>query len=116
MHADETFMDYVVFRDGSTFDLSGHVDTHNARIWSLENPHEVLELQQDSPKLNVFSAISRRKVYGSFVFGEPTITGSANLDDMQLWFFLNRKKVKHITSFGMKMVHRLTVISQYAIV
>ncbi|GFS87346.1 hypothetical protein TNCV_422261 [Trichonephila clavipes] len=30
------------------------VDTHNSRIWSLENPHEVLELQRDSPKLNVF--------------------------------------------------------------
>ncbi|GFV59032.1 hypothetical protein TNCV_1814211 [Trichonephila clavipes] len=34
--------------------LIGHVNTHNTRIWSLENPHEVLESQRDSPKLNGF--------------------------------------------------------------
>ncbi|GFV66954.1 putative sodium-dependent multivitamin transporter [Trichonephila clavipes] len=43
------------------------VDTHNARIWSLKNPHEVLESQRDSPKLNVFCAISRRKLLPYFI-------------------------------------------------
>ncbi|GFX94164.1 uncharacterized protein TNCV_4292091 [Trichonephila clavipes] len=60
--------------------LSGHVGTHNARICSLENPHEVLESQRDSPKLNVLCAISLRKVHGPFVFGEPTVTSSAYLE------------------------------------
>ncbi|GFV75810.1 hypothetical protein TNCV_1757381 [Trichonephila clavipes] len=32
--------------------LNGHVNTHIACLWSLENPHEVLESQRDSPKLN----------------------------------------------------------------
>ncbi|GFW37305.1 uncharacterized protein TNCV_4497961 [Trichonephila clavipes] len=67
----------------------GHVNTHNVRIWSLENLHEVLELQRDSLKLNVFCAISGRKVYGPFVFGEPIATGSVYLDVLQLWLFLN---------------------------
>ncbi|GFS81534.1 transposable element Tc3 transposase [Trichonephila clavipes] len=62
MHVYGSFMDYVVFSDESTFHLSGHVNTHNVHIWSLKNPHEVLELQQDSPNLNVFCAISRWKV------------------------------------------------------
>ncbi|GFW21244.1 DUF4817 domain-containing protein [Trichonephila clavipes] len=46
----ENVMDCVAFSDGSAFNLCEHADTHNARIWSLEDPHEVLELPRDSPK------------------------------------------------------------------
>ncbi|GFX22676.1 uncharacterized protein TNCV_2994111 [Trichonephila clavipes] len=66
----------------------GHVNTHNAHIWSLENSHEVLESYRDSPQLN----ISRRKVHAPFVFGEPTVTGSAYLDARQLWLFSQMKE------------------------
>ncbi|GFW46521.1 uncharacterized protein TNCV_4812081 [Trichonephila clavipes] len=69
-----------------------HVNTDNARIWSLENPHEAPESQRDFTKLNIFCAISRRKVYGPFVFGEPTVTGSAYLDAVQLWLFPQLKE------------------------
>ncbi|GFX80263.1 retrovirus-related Pol polyprotein from transposon 17.6 [Trichonephila clavipes] len=62
MHANKNFMDYVVLINESTFHLHAYVNIHNASLWSLENPHEVLELQRDSPKLNVFSAISRSKM------------------------------------------------------
>ncbi|GFU56002.1 uncharacterized protein TNCV_1557561 [Trichonephila clavipes] len=69
--------------------LSEHVKTHNARIWSLENPHEVLESQRDFPKLNIFCAmcLSVESIWAFFVFGEPTVTGSAYLDAVQLWLF-----------------------------
>ncbi|GFV64015.1 uncharacterized protein TNCV_4376201 [Trichonephila clavipes] len=67
--------------------LSGHVNTHIARIWSLGISHEAQESQRDLPKLNVFCATSRRKVYGPFVFGEPTVTGSAYRNVLQLWLF-----------------------------
>ncbi|GFY28071.1 uncharacterized protein TNCV_4394051 [Trichonephila clavipes] len=86
------------------------VDTHNVRIWSLENPHEVLE-----PKLNVFCAISRRKVFGPFVFGEPIVTDSAYLDALQLCLFPQLEEKNKIISFSSKMMHRLTGISQCAI-
>ncbi|GFU71882.1 uncharacterized protein TNCV_1628231 [Trichonephila clavipes] len=56
------------------------------------NLHEVIESQRDSPKWNVFCAISRRKVYGTFVFGEPTVTGSANFDVVQLWLIPQLKE------------------------
>ncbi|GFV72901.1 uncharacterized protein TNCV_1974481 [Trichonephila clavipes] len=69
--------------------LSSHAKTHNVHIWGEENPHEVLESQRDSPKLNIFCAISRRKVYGPFVSEEPTVTGFAYLDALQLGYFLN---------------------------
>ncbi|GFW94435.1 uncharacterized protein TNCV_2701561 [Trichonephila clavipes] len=61
-------------------------------MWSLENPHEVLESQRDSPKLNVFCAVSRWQVYGPFVFRERTVTGSAYLDALQLWLFPQLKQ------------------------
>ncbi|GFV94395.1 uncharacterized protein TNCV_3352331 [Trichonephila clavipes] len=64
--------------------LIGYVNTHNAHIWSLGNPHEVLESQRDSPKLNVFCAIPWRKMYWPFIFGEPTVIGSAYLDALKL--------------------------------
>ncbi|GFY08687.1 uncharacterized protein TNCV_811201 [Trichonephila clavipes] len=68
------------------------MNTRNARIWSLENPHEELESQQDSSKWNVFCAISRGKGYGPFVFGEPTVTGFAYLDAAQLRLFPQLKE------------------------
>lgn len=86
-HDDEDFLTRIVFSDESTFHLSGKVNTHNVRIWGSENPHEVVALQRDSPKLNVFCAISKRKVYGPFFFGEKTVTGNSYLDMLQLWLF-----------------------------
>ncbi|GFX46483.1 uncharacterized protein TNCV_4549221 [Trichonephila clavipes] len=69
-----------------------HVNTQNTGIWSLENPHEVLESQKDSPKLDVFCAVCWRIMYEPFVFGEPTVTGSAYLDALQLWPFPQMKE------------------------
>ena len=40
---------------------------------------------KDSPKVNVFCAISSQKVYGPFFFAEGTITGMTYLDVLQLW-------------------------------
>ncbi|GFW03759.1 uncharacterized protein TNCV_2538701 [Trichonephila clavipes] len=60
----------------------------------LRNPHEVLESQADTPKMNDFCTISRRKVYGAFVFGEPTASGSAYLDTLQLLLFPHLKESK----------------------
>ncbi|GFV52727.1 uncharacterized protein TNCV_2873981 [Trichonephila clavipes] len=68
------------------------LDIHNARIWSLENPNQVLELQRESPKLNVFCSTSRQKVYGPFLCREPTVAGSAYLDTLQLWLFPQSKE------------------------
>ncbi|GFU90023.1 uncharacterized protein TNCV_2439101 [Trichonephila clavipes] len=69
----------------------GHLN-NNARFWSLENPHEMLELLRDSPKSNVFCSISQRKVYQPFFFGEPTVTISFYLYALQLWIFPQLKK------------------------
>ena len=43
------------------------------------------DLPKDSPKFNVFCAISSPKVYSPFFFAEGTITGMTYLDVLQLW-------------------------------
>ena len=83
----ESFVSRIVFSDEATFHLSGKVNRHNVRIWALEQPHATVEHQRDSPKINVFCAISRKKVYGPFFFEENTVTGNTYLNMLQTWLF-----------------------------
>ena len=67
----------IIFSDKATFYLSGK--RYNVRIWGCENPHATLEVERDSPKLNVFCAVSKRTVYGPFIFEGQTVTGRSYL-------------------------------------
>ena len=40
---------------------------------------------RDSPKVNVFCAISKMKVYGPFFVKERTVTGRTYLDMLENW-------------------------------
>ncbi|GFS95104.1 hypothetical protein TNCV_2704631 [Trichonephila clavipes] len=51
----------LLWNERSGGHLRGHVNTHKARLRSLENLHEVLESQRDSPKFN----IQRANCFGS---------------------------------------------------
>lgn len=83
LDVDEHFLDNIIFSDESTFHLSGKVNTHNCRIWGSENPHETLQHARDSPKVNVFCALSKNKMYGPYFFQETTINGIVYLDMLQ---------------------------------
>lgn len=80
---DETFLNSIIFSDESTFHISGNVNTHNCRIWGSENPRETLEHVRDSPKVNVFCAMSKFKVYGPFFFMERNVNGVIYLDMLE---------------------------------
>ena len=54
---DEEFFKQICFSDEATFHVSGKQNTHNVRIWGSEHPHEIRELQRDSPKVNVWCGI-----------------------------------------------------------
>jgi hypothetical protein len=73
-----------VFSDEACFYLSGKVNRHNVRIWGTENPPATVQHIHDSPKVNVFCAISSLKVYGPFFFAEKSVNGFAYLDKLQL--------------------------------
>ncbi|KAJ4452061.1 hypothetical protein ANN_03577 [Periplaneta americana] len=77
----------VIFSDEITFHINEKVNKHNVRIWESENPHFILEVERDSPKLNVFCAVSKLKVYGPFFFQENTVTGMNYLDMLTEWLF-----------------------------
>jgi hypothetical protein len=62
----DNFADSLIFSDEGTFHLSGKVIRQNVRIWETENPHVVIGNVGDSPKVNVFCAVSKEKVYGHF--------------------------------------------------
>lgn len=82
---DEGFLEKIIFSDEATFHISGKVNRHNVRVWGSENPHAYVEHVRDSPKVNVFCAISREAVYGPFFFAETTVNGMTYLDMLQLW-------------------------------
>ncbi|KAJ4432429.1 hypothetical protein ANN_21048 [Periplaneta americana] len=45
----------------------------------------IIEHERDSPKVNVFCALSERKLYGHFFFIEATVTGHSYLDMLEQW-------------------------------
>jgi len=73
------------FCDEVIFHLSGAVNRRNVRIWRSENPHSHVELQRDSPKVDVFCTIFSQKVCGPLYFVVETVAGMAYLDMLQLW-------------------------------
>ena len=68
------------------------VNRHKVRIWGTENPKSVIEVARDSPKVNVFCAVSTFKVYGPFFFSEQTVTGAAFLDVLTEWLLPQLKE------------------------
>jgi len=60
------FVERLIFCDEATFHIIGKVNVHNVRIWGTEQPHAQIEHQCDSPKVNIFCAVSREKVHSAF--------------------------------------------------
>ncbi|PNF34548.1 hypothetical protein B7P43_G10738 [Cryptotermes secundus] len=71
--------------DEATFHISGKVNRHNVRIWGIEQPHAQVEHQRDSPKVNIFCAVSRDKVHGQFFIAEASVTIDSFLDMLESW-------------------------------
>jgi hypothetical protein len=82
------FVDKTVLSDEATFFLSGKVNCHNLIIWGSQNPHQDAEHVRDSPKVNVFSDVSRTQVHGPF-FAKTTITGHVHLVSWSMSLFHN---------------------------
>ncbi|GBO15590.1 hypothetical protein AVEN_8296-1 [Araneus ventricosus] len=81
------FSPRLVFSDKATFHVSGKVNRHNVRMWGTENPPCSVEHERDSAKVNVFCAVSDKKLYGPFFIVEETVNGNRYLDMLQVLFF-----------------------------
>jgi hypothetical protein len=82
---DDTFLPRSIFSDEATFHLSGKVNRHNVRTWGLQNPQEAMEHEGESPKVNVFCALSQTMLYGPICFAENIVTGVTYLAMLQNW-------------------------------
>jgi hypothetical protein len=80
---DNAFMKRTVFSDEATFHVSSKMNRHKCRIWGSENPHKVMEHKHDTPKLNVWCALTSDSVTGPFFFEEATVTGASYLNMLQ---------------------------------
>jgi hypothetical protein len=77
--AEDGFLDRVVFNDESMFHLSGKVHEHNVYTWGAENSHAIVQHKRASPEVNVFCAMSTRKIYDPFFFREDTVRGTTDM-------------------------------------
>ena len=73
-----------MFNDEATFHMNGKVNRHNVCIWDKENPYATIGHERDSPKVNVFCAISKNHIHGPFFF-ERNVTGDVYLQTLQNW-------------------------------
>ena len=55
--------------------LENHVKCNIKLEYGALNIHIYVENQRNSPKINVFCAISQNKIYGPSIFSEVTIIG-----------------------------------------
>jgi hypothetical protein len=74
-----------MFSDEATFHVSGHVHRHNIRIWANERPHDFVEHEHDSPKVNVWCALTRDRVIGPYFFAEHAVTSHSYLNMLELF-------------------------------
>ena len=75
---EDEFNERLVFSDVATFHTNGKVNGQNVPVRGKENPRATTEHERDSPKVNVFCAISKNHVHGPFFF-EENVTGDAYL-------------------------------------
>jgi len=70
----------------ATFHVSWKVNKQNVLIWRIEKPRGIVENKCDSPKTNVFCAISTSKGYGPYFFPDRTVNGETFRNMLTTWF------------------------------
>jgi hypothetical protein len=80
---ENNYLDLVLFSDESNFHVCGEVNWHNCHIWGSKNPHQVIECERDTPKLNAWLGLHKNGVISPFFFMESTVTGHSYLDMLE---------------------------------
>ncbi|CAF3832996.1 unnamed protein product [Rotaria magnacalcarata] len=91
-------LEFSFFSDEATFYLRGLVNKHNIRYWCENNPHVSVETVMNSPKLNVWCAMSKNQIIGSFFFDDDTVNGQNYLSIPKEFFVPEIRKLHRIPS------------------
>jgi hypothetical protein len=68
MENNESILEKLIFTDEAWFHLSGYLNSQNTRIWSTENPHEIIEVPLHPQKIGVWAAVTQRRIIGPIFF------------------------------------------------
>jgi len=98
---DETFLQRICFSDEAAFYVNGCVNQHNCCILGTQQPNEIHEYVQGSPKVNVWCGLLYNRVIGPFFFSEKSITGVVYLDLLEQYMF------PQIETFEQEIVSRV---------
>jgi hypothetical protein len=88
----------IFFSDEAAFHLNGLVNKHNVRYWSEENPHVTIKTVMQSPKINVWCAMSETRLIGPFFFNDDTINGQKYLTMLQDFFIPELRRLRLVNS------------------
>lgn len=86
----------VYFSDEATFHVSGYVHKQNCQIWATSKPTEIKEHKDNTPKINVWCAMSADGIIGPYFFEENV--NAENYLEMLENFFWPRIRNKKIAS------------------
>ncbi len=86
---DPDFENRVIFSDEATFHISGHVNHRNCIIWGSEKPTEIREHIRDSPKVNVWCAVTACGIIGPYFHKGTSVNGVKYLEMIEEFFFPN---------------------------
>ena len=91
---DPAMENLIFFSDEATFHTSGYVHTQNCRIWSTEKPTEVYEYQDNTPKVNVWCAMSSNCIIGPYFF-DDNVNGAnyTKMLDSFFWPAIQKKRI-----------------------
>jgi hypothetical protein len=56
------------------FHVCQRVNRHNYHVWKSENLHEDMEHKHESPKTNMWCAVTRTYIISPFFFKKPILT------------------------------------------
>jgi hypothetical protein len=88
----------IFFSDEAVFYLNGLVNKHNIRYWSETNPNITIETVMNSPKINVWCAMSKYRLIGPFYFQEDTVHGKNYLAMLQDFLIPEIRKLHKVRS------------------
>lgn len=75
MEVDDFWPWNILWSDEAHFYLNGTVNTHNCRIWAMENPRAFHTIPLHSPKVTVWCGFTSQFIIGPFFFEENTDNG-----------------------------------------
>jgi hypothetical protein len=82
---DDYYLINLIFSEEATLHVSGHMNRYHGRVWGSKDPCVVMEHRRASVRMNVWCALTHRRVIGPFFCMKNTITNISYLDMLEIY-------------------------------